>query len=167
MKKNSIIIIIILIIISILVYVNNTDNKNVQNEEYKKIDLSNFTIEELIKIPGIGIKKAEDIKEYEEKYGFSSIEDLKNISGIGEKTFLKIKKYFYLSKSVYTLTESKKININTALRNELEDLPGIGPKTVEKIINYRKVKKIKNLEELRKVGLSNSQINQIKGVVEF
>ncbi|WP_129409533.1 ComEA family DNA-binding protein [Marinitoga lauensis] len=53
------------------------------------MDLSNFKIEDLIKIPGIGFKRAEEIKKYSENIGFSSVDDLKNISGIGEKTFQK------------------------------------------------------------------------------
>ena len=41
---------------------------------------------------GIGEKKAESIIQYREENGsFSTIEDIKNISGIGEKTFENLK----------------------------------------------------------------------------
>ena len=48
--------------------------------------------EELQKISGIGEVKAKGIIQYREKNGgFNSIEEIKNIDGIGEKTFEKMK----------------------------------------------------------------------------
>lgn len=57
-----------------------------------KIDLNKADANELQNIPGIGPAKAASIIEYREKSGpFKTIEDLKNISGIGDKTFEKLK----------------------------------------------------------------------------
>lgn len=168
-KRNIIIFVIILFSIFIFFsfdFIKNSKEENTKNK-YDKIDLSNFTIEEIMKVPGIGIKKATDIKNYAQNVGFTSIEDLMKIKGIGEKTYLKIKKYFYLSKSIYTLKKDEKINLNTAKYETLIKLPGIGPESAKKIINYRKIKKIENLDELKRVGLNIFQINKIKGVVEF
>ena len=56
------------------------------------INLNKATLADLQTITGIGAKRAQDILDYREsKGGFSSIDELKNISGIGEKTFEKIK----------------------------------------------------------------------------
>ena len=56
------------------------------------INLNTATIEQLETLPGIGRKVAERIIEYRTKSGsFKRIEELMNVKGIGEKSFLKLK----------------------------------------------------------------------------
>ena len=56
------------------------------------ISINTATKEELMKLTGIGEKKAEDIIKYREENGlFSQIEDVKNVPGIGESLYEKIK----------------------------------------------------------------------------
>lgn len=56
------------------------------------ISINNSDIEKLKEIPGIGEVKAKAIISYRESNGeFRSIDELKNVDGIGEKTFEKIK----------------------------------------------------------------------------
>ena len=56
------------------------------------VNLNTATAAQLTTIPGIGAKTAELIIEYREKNGgFKKIEDLMNIRGVGEKSFLKMK----------------------------------------------------------------------------
>lgn len=58
------------------------------------ISLNDATVADLIKLPGIGEAKANDIITYRNEHGpFETIEDLKNVSGIGENLFAKIKDY--------------------------------------------------------------------------
>ena len=56
------------------------------------------------------------------------------------------------------------VNINTATVNELCKLPGIGEKTAEKIIEYRKKSGgFETIEELKKIeGIGESKFNKIK-----
>lgn len=57
-----------------------------------KISINDADLSKLKEIPGIGEVKANSIILYREKNnGFKSIEELKNVDGIGEKTFEKIK----------------------------------------------------------------------------
>jgi competence protein ComEA len=56
------------------------------------VNLNTATMDQLATIPGIGVKTAERIIAYREKNGgFKKIEDLMNVSGVGEKSFLKMK----------------------------------------------------------------------------
>ena len=57
-----------------------------------KVSINTASLEELMTLTGIGEAKAKDIISYREKNGpFKTIEDIKNVSGIGDSVFAKIK----------------------------------------------------------------------------
>lgn len=87
-----------------LIVIRNINDPNIEekgeakynetNEESDdgKISINDSDLSKLKEIPGIGEVKANSIISYREKNnGFKSIEELKNVDGIGEKTFEKIK----------------------------------------------------------------------------
>lgn len=56
------------------------------------IDLNTATVAELEGLPGIGRRTAERIVEHRQKVGpFKRVEELMNVKGIGEKSFLRLK----------------------------------------------------------------------------
>lgn len=60
--------------------------------EISKVDLNKATKEELKSLNGIGDTKAESIISYRETNGsFENVEEIKNVSGIGEATFEKLR----------------------------------------------------------------------------
>lgn len=62
------------------------------NKVSGKVSINTGTVEELMTLTGIGEAKAKDIITYREKNGpFKKIEDIKNVTGIGENIFAQIK----------------------------------------------------------------------------
>ena len=64
--------------------------------------------------------------------------------------------------------KQEKININTADEKQLDTLPGIGPSTASKIIEYRKEKgKFKSIEEIKEVsGIGDAKFEKIKNLIK-
>lgn len=60
--------------------------------------------------------------------------------------------------------KNNKININKASQTELETIPGIGPSTALKIINYREENgKFSKIEDIKNVsGIGDSKYEQVK-----
>lgn len=56
------------------------------------VNLNTATANQIADLPGIGVKTAELIVQYRVKNGpFKKIEEVMNIRGVGEKTFLRIR----------------------------------------------------------------------------
>ena len=124
------------------------------------INLNTATVEDLMTLNGIGGELAKRIVSYREEFGpFKSIDNIKNVKGIGDKLFDKIKLFIYvdyipntssitnsatypssIATSTTATTEGKTtfpIDINIATIEELTQLKGIGEVIANRIIDYR------------------------------
>lgn len=67
-------------------------SKTKENHKEKMIDINTASLEDLMGLPYIGKVKAENILEYRAKHGpFQNVEDILKVPGIGPKTFERIK----------------------------------------------------------------------------
>ncbi|MEI6668781.1 MAG: helix-hairpin-helix domain-containing protein [Acidobacteriota bacterium] len=65
-----------------------------KNSGAPQINLNTATAEQLDRLPGVGPKTAALIIEYRQKNGgFKKVEDVMNVRGIGEKSFLKLRPF--------------------------------------------------------------------------
>ena len=62
---------------------------------------------------------------------------------------------------------NKKVNINKASQEELDSLPGIGPSTADKILEYRKQNgNFKSIEDIKEVsGIGESKFEKIRNMI--
>jgi len=148
----------------------------------EKIDLNAASLQELVKVPGIGEKTGLNIIEHRQKIGkFSRYEQLMEVKGIGPATYNKIVGYFTIPGAPAATTQStepaptgpakpssgRKININTASTSELVQLPGIGIKTAEKIVAFREENgPFKTIEDIIKVkGIGPAKFAKISEMI--
>lgn len=73
--------------------IESNNNAATNQTTETKISINNATQEELMTLSGIGEKTALKIIEYRTQNPFNTIEDIKNVSGIGDALFEKIKDY--------------------------------------------------------------------------
>lgn len=150
----------------IIIYVTGA----VKNEGIYEIE-ENSRIADSIKIAG-GLKEDANIENINLAYVLEdgmkihipSISE--NINEIQDNTNEYITKENGDTKS--SKNSNEKININTATQTELETLPGIGPSTALKILDYRKENgKFNTIEDIKKVnGIGESKFSKIKDLIK-
>lgn len=71
-----------------------SNTTSVDNTSNSLININTATLDQLTTLPGIGESKAQTIITYRNENGlFKSIEEIKNVSGIGDSTYEKFKDY--------------------------------------------------------------------------
>ncbi len=113
-------------------------------EPGERLDPNSAPAHQLERLPGIGPAKAFAIVEERRKNGpYTEPADLGRVSGIGAALLERLAPYLALrsnpaSRAVLgTVRRSQPVNINQVGREQLQELPGIGPVRAESIIAYR------------------------------
>lgn len=73
--------------------ISSTTNAEESNTNNNLVNINTASIDVLMTLNGIGESKANAIIEYRNKTKFNTIDEIKNVSGIGESAFEKIKDY--------------------------------------------------------------------------
>lgn len=137
------------------------------------LDLNSATLEDLMFINGIGEVTAGKIIDYANNTGFNSVDDLLKIDGIGNKKLEIIRPYVTVTVKSTTETAStsgfdnqKLINLNTATVNELMTINGIGQVTAEKIVDYAHTIGFNSVEDLIYInGIGEKKLESIRPYV--
>lgn len=109
------------------------------------VNINTATKEELMSLKGIGEAKAEAIIEYRKNNKFKSIEDLKNVHGIGDKSFNDLKSELSTSGAT-SISQSAKEKLS-AKTSELKD-------KASKKVNEAKEKASKTAKDAKKEASS-------------
>lgn len=73
--------------------ITTTNSNSSETNQNTLVNINTASKEELMTVPNIGSSKADSIIIYRAENKFNSIEDIMNVSGIGESVFVKIKDY--------------------------------------------------------------------------
>lgn len=145
------------------------------------IDLNSADIQSLAAIEGIGRETAEKIVAYANEYGFDSVDELVNVSGIGEKKLETIRPYVTVSSSVQTASETEEsaettvssekkiqfpLDLNTASKEELMEIDGIGEVLAERITEYARTTGFSSVDDLLNVkGIGEKRLEAMRTYV--
>lgn len=132
----------------------NSAGGTTNNANISKINLA-YILKDGMKV---NIPSKEDLKNY------NNFDYITMSSGDGKNDNISENESSLSSKSDKSSTNKSTVNINIATQTELETLPGIGPSTALKIINYRNENgKFSSIDEIKNVsGIGDSKFENIK-----
>lgn len=138
-----------------------------------KINLNTAEFSDFLRLPGIGKVKARAILDYREKNGgFKSVEEIMKVPGIGKKTFERIRDMIFVEGSNEGKGKKDEdemlIDVNTATLEELMRLPGIGEVKAREIIEYRRTHGFfRTVDELLNVrGIGKKTLERLRRYIK-
>lgn len=143
-----------------------------------RVELNRASRAELLQLPGVGPNRVDKILAYRSgKGGFQNVEDLKEVEGIGEITWQRLRPHIQVGTD-YRENEDEplrlqrkpvttgRLNLNQASVEELEGLPGIGKTLAQRIVDEREKKPFASINDLRRVsGIGAKRLEQVRAFV--
>lgn len=177
----KIIILAIILISSLIIKCTAKPNTKVIADDNKNKDVKTEKIEDNIVIdisgeiknPGIYKMKGR-VRLYEIIDKAGGLKEEANINSINQARYVKDGEKIIIPSSRNSQgmdkesisNENNLVNINTASKEELLKLPGIGEVTAEKIINYRDNNNFTKIEDLKNVnGIGTATYNKLKDLI--
>jgi competence protein ComEA len=145
-----------------------------------RLDLNQANRAELELLPGVGPQVAQRIEAYRILYGpFPNVDELRKVPGVGPQLLERVRPHVMVSgaatssapsaavsaspKSAARAVESAPIDINTASAAELEQLPAIGPKLAQRIMEVRAGSPFTSVDDLRRVpGIGPKTLEKLR-----
>lgn len=137
---------------------SQTSSKPVYEKQERKIsafDINQADTSAFIALPGIGSKLSARIVNFREKLGgFYSVNQIGETYGLPDSTFQKLKPYFNVNSA-----NIRKINVNTATKDELKSHPYIRWNLANAIVEYRSQHgNFKSMDDLKNITLITDDI---------
>lgn len=136
---------------------------------------------ELARLPGVGPVLAARIVESRDAEGpFRRAADLLRVPGIGPATLERIEPVIEFSGSPSTVSrgdpplvatragsESRRVDLNRATAEELEELPGLGPALSARIVQHRRLNgRFERVEQLTEIpGIGQATLEELEPLV--
>ena len=157
-----------------------------REEWISPIDLNEARRADLRTIPGVGEKLADRIVEHREANGpFTSLDELRQVSGVGPATLTRLRAHLRVTRQPIVrgarpdtpddkpasrtrkVTPAAKIDLNRASADELRTLPGIGPALATRILDARRERPFRAVDDLRRVkGIGAKRLESLRPFVE-
>lgn len=161
------------------IFVDSTSSQTSQKTESKMVTVY---VQGEVKKPGVYSLKLGSIVNDLVKAagGFTDNANSDNKLNLAKK--LKDEDYIFVERKLEVLSENSnskavvvskketnKVNINSATAEELDKVPGIGPTTAQKIVDYReKNGQFSSIEELKKLGgIGDATINKFRDNIDI
>lgn len=142
-----------------------------------RLDLNRASHADLRQIPGAGDALVGRIEEQRQRVGgFRNVDELRSVRGVGPATLDRLRPWVTtdpadMGSSIATSDDMIKpsagsrnsvgkkeaslkepINVNQASMEELQRLPGIGPKMAQRVVDERQKRPFQSMEDLRRVS---------------